>query len=47
MKPMNEVHARHMLGSRRQQPGETLDEYMQNTDPATTEQGLQPEVHGR
>ena len=29
LKPKNEVYARHMLASRRQQPGETLDEFLQ------------------
>ncbi len=29
VKPTNEIYARHVLATRRQQPGETLDEYLQ------------------
>ncbi len=29
VKPNNEIYARHVLATRRQQPGETLDEYLQ------------------
>ena len=29
VKPTNEVYARHLLATRRQQPAETLDEYLQ------------------
>ena len=28
VKPTNEIYARHLLATRRQQPGETLDEYL-------------------
>ena len=30
VKPKNEVFARHLLAARRQEPGETLDQYLQN-----------------
>ena len=28
VKPTNEIYARHLLATRREQPGETLDEYL-------------------